>query len=135
MPFEQVAHTADLALKIWADDLKSLFCEAGKALFATITDINKIKKEEKTEIEIKAEGYENLLHDFLEELIFYFDARYKLFCDFEVLELTPNYLKIRCWGESIKGHKIEKCVKAATYHEFEIKKENGKYITTIIFDV
>jgi SHS2 domain-containing protein len=43
MSYELLDHTGDLGIRVWAADLKGLFQEAARALFAIITDLEQFK--------------------------------------------------------------------------------------------
>ncbi|HLE02553.1 MAG TPA: archease, partial [Dehalococcoidia bacterium] len=70
------------------------------------------------------------------ELIYLFDAENILFRRFEFQELHPTRLKARAFGEKVdpSRHPIKLGVKAATYHQLQVKKGDG-YRVQVIFDI
>jgi SHS2 domain-containing protein len=71
MGFEEISHTADWSVRVWAQDLPSLFAESARAmnsLAGTVTGQSPLVKRT-----FKSEGpdIESLLVAFLSELVYY----------------------------------------------------------------
>ncbi len=78
-------HTADLGLRIRAGDLPELFAEAARALFAVIVaDCEQIRPEQPMTFELEADRHDDLLRDWLAELLYTFHAEHLLLGQFEV---------------------------------------------------
>ncbi len=135
--FEILDHTADVGITAYGADAKEVFANAGKALFSLITDPESVREVETREVEVEAPDQERLLVDWLNELIYYFDAENILFRRFEVSELSDTHLKARAYGErvDIKRHELKLGVKAATYHQLKIEKTDGGVRAQVIFDI
>ncbi len=137
MPYEIFDHTADIGIKICAFDLKGIFVEAGKALFDVITDITSVEERLERNVAVTADGGEELLVAWLNELLYLFEVYNLLFCDFIVTELDGKLLVAIAKGESFneKKHVIKTAVKAVTYHQLEIREFNGKWEAKVILDI
>jgi len=135
--FEIIDHTADIGVIVYGTDVKELFSNAALALFSLITDVESIEEKLQHDLKISSEDRDNLLVEWLNELIYLFDAEHILFNKFEIKSLSHNQLKAICYGESFDPlrHKIKTGVKAATYHLLKVDKDNGGYKAQIIFDV
>jgi SHS2 domain-containing protein len=135
--YELIEHTGDLGVKIRSADLKGLFREAAMALFDVISDPDRIKVREKREIVVEGMNNEELLVSWLNELLYLHEVERLLFRDFEVIELGEGKLKGTAAGETFREdvHLIKTTLKAVTYHQLEVKKENGGWSARIIFDV
>jgi len=88
------------------------------------------------DIELTADDAESLLVDWLNELVYYFDAEGILFKRFDISELNNSHLKARGYGEKADSarHELKMGVKAATYHMLKIEKNNG-YRVQVLFDI
>ena len=132
--YKIIDHTADIGIEVEGDSLEEIFFQSYKGLY----EIAGIKKEttgEKGKFEIKADTLEELLIKFLNELIYYIYVKNK-FWEIKKLEIKMNKkLKIIIEGNLGKINKFEREIKAATYHNISIKKENGIFKATIIFDL
>lgn len=148
-------HTSDLRIEVFGRGKEGLFASAGEALTDLLVGIEKVGgesgcKNEVSRYEVVAAGdtLEELLVDWLRELLYIFYSKGKLFSVFEIAELTEKGVRAFCSGEEfdIKRHGIKTEIKAVTYHGLEIKIEgadagvsgkNGErnYTAAIIFDV
>lgn len=134
--FEILDHTADVGIIAYGADLKQAFASAGRGLFSLITRLGDIDETLYRDIELSAADEESLLVDWLNELVYYFDAEGILFRRFDITELDSNHLKARGYGEKAYSsrHEIKRGVKGATYHMLEIEKTDG-YRLQVLFDI
>ena len=65
-------HTGDLGVEVFGDSLQALFRHAGEALVNIITDADTIRTRESKAITVQAEGLEQLMVRWLNELLFLF---------------------------------------------------------------
>ena len=135
--FEILDHTADIGLIVYGDDLKALFENAGEAFFRLVTDLKKVRQKEDRKIELKGESLERLMVDWLNELHYLNDVENLLFKKFEVTMVGEQGLKAKVKGEIFKTgtHVIKTGVKAVTYHQIQVKKENGGWRAQVILDI
>jgi SHS2 domain-containing protein len=134
--FEILDHTADVGIIAYGADLKQAFANAAKGLFSLITRLGDVEEALHRDIELTADDAESLLVDWLNELVYYFDAEGILFKRFDITELNNSHLKARGYGEKADSarHELKMGVKAATYHMLKIEKNNG-YRVQVLFDI
>ncbi len=134
--FEILDHTADVGIIAYGADRKQAFANAAKGLFSLITSLGDVDEALHRDIDLTAADEESLLVDWLNELVYYFDAEGILFKRFEIIELNDTHLKARGYGEKADNtkHELKTGVKAATYHMLKIEKNNG-YRLQVIFDI
>ncbi|MBW2040230.1 MAG: archease [Deltaproteobacteria bacterium] len=137
MGYDLLDHTGDLGIRIWADDLGGLFCEAAWALFDIITDLEQVEVHLERETDVEGVGRDELMVAWLNELLYLHEVEGLLFRDFAVTELDEGRLKGVARGESFQEghHVIKTCIKAVTYHQLEIKEDNGRWQAQVIFDI
>jgi len=135
--FEIIDHTADVGIVAYGADIKQLFSNAALALFSLITEPESIKERMQHRVEIISEDKDSLLVEWLNELIYLFDAEHVLFRRFDIESLSSNQLRATCYGEDFDPlkHKIKTGIKAATYHMLKINRDSDGYKVQIIFDV
>ena len=135
--FEIIDHTADVGIIAYGMDAKELFSNAALALFSLITEPESIEEKLRRDLEIVSEDRDSLLIEWLNELIYLFDAEHILFTRFDIENLSYNQLKATCYGESFDPlrHKIKTGVKAATYHMLKVDKDGSGYKAQVIFDI
>ena len=74
--------------------------------------------------------------EWLNELIYLFDAENIVFKRFDITHITKTQLKARSYGERVDSsrHKLKTGVKAATYHMLKIDESNGCNVQ-VLFDI
>ena len=85
------------------------------------------------------EKIENLLYDFLSEILFLKDSKYMVFKKVKVLikENKKYQLKAILEGDTInpKRQQLENDIKAVTMHMFEVKKEKNMWKAVVVVDI
>jgi SHS2 domain-containing protein len=134
MRYKLLEHTADAMVEAYGETLGERFANAAYAMFDQITDITKIEPFGELKIVLKAENREQLLVDFLQELLFVHDTEDLVFGEFEVTT-DGKALEALVKGEEFdeKKHPKRSVVKGITYHRLEFDDEEGN--VTVLFDV
>lgn len=131
--FTSVPHTADVALKVEGENIPDLMETAARGMFSLITDISLIKVKEEKEVKVEGENYEDLLIRWLNELLYLHSQGY-VFSKFHIERMDRRKLFGKAKGEKLKDeHNLNLEIKAATYHNLEIKGSPPE--VTIIFDI
>ena len=131
--FEQVEHTADLALRIYGRTLRELFSTAAYAMFSQIADLGPVALAVHREVAVEGIDYESLLVNWLNELLYLQETRGEVYTTFEIKQLTRRHLRATVGGARTEN--IHTLIKAATYHELSIIRTRGWYASTIVLDV
>jgi SHS2 domain-containing protein len=153
MGFEEISHTADWSVRVWAQDLPSLFAESARAMNSLSgTRIGNGPRVKRT-FESEAPDTESLLVAFLSELVYCQEQENLAFDRFELQVGEPalplsstsgtivsgaavskgQTLNVEMEGAQIAS--IDKAIKAVTYHNLQIKETELGFETTIVFDV
>lgn len=139
--FKILEHTADIALEVYGKNLKELFANAAEGMFFCMGISKKDWKRlslisQKTKkIKIKSLDKESLLVDFLNELLYLLFTNNKIYSEIKIDKLTDKELEARTREISSREIDLKIEIKAATFHNLEIKKENKNWRTVIIFDI
>jgi SHS2 domain-containing protein len=134
---EVFEHTADLGLRIRADNLEQLFAEAAEALFtAIVEDLASVRPSQQVQIELPADEREYLLFDWLNELLYRYETEHLLFGRFEV-KLDAAGLHGIAWGEPLDRdrHSLSHEVKAITYHALKVEQTADGWLAELIVDI
>jgi len=132
MGFEEISHTADWSVRVWAQDLPSLFAESARAMNSLSGTVTSNGPRVVRTFESEAPDAESLLVAFLSELVYYQEQENLAFDTFE-LEVKRKKLKVEMVGAVIAS--LDKAIKAVTYHNLKIVKTDEGLETTIVFDV
>lgn len=130
--FQILPHKADLQLKVFAPSKEELFLNSMRAMFEA-TETKGGKDEISQEIEISAPNLEQLLIDFLSEIIYLSETNNEVYHDIIFEKFSDSYLKGQLRGNKITKRRV--LIKGVTYHNFQIQQKNGEWQATILFDV
>ncbi|MBU2599671.1 archease [bacterium] len=135
--FEIFEHTADIGIMAYGVDLKEVFINAAYGMFNLITDLNKVNKEIKIDIQVGGSDVIELLVNWLSELLYYHAVEDIFFKEFKIKNLTERSIDAVAYGEGYDEtrHKILREIKIVTYHQLEIEREHKRWKAQIIFDV
>jgi len=130
---------ADAAFEAEAENLEELFEICAQATFEVMADTKTIEHRYKEDVELVGKNLEELLFDWLAELIYLKDVRSMLFSKFDIrIQKKDGYqLTASVWGEPAdqKKHMVRVDVKAVTYHLMEVKKTDNRWIAKVILDI
>jgi len=143
--FETVPHTADLKLRIFGTTLQELFKNALIGMFQSIgphaqgceqKNDRLVCKElpQKRQAEVTSTAQDLLLVDFLSEALYFSDVYNEAYLDVEIQELTDTVVKATLQGVTIERFDVVE-IKAVTYHDLFIKKEDDYYVAEVVFDI
>jgi SHS2 domain-containing protein len=135
--FEVIAHTADIGIMAYGADLKQAFANTARGLFSLITELDTVAVKEHCNVQVTAPDREALLVNWLNELIYLFEAKEMLFNRFDITRLIDTELTATGYGEKIDlaKHTLKIQVKATTYHMLKIEQNEEGWKARVIFDV
>ncbi|MEK7790046.1 MAG: archease [Deltaproteobacteria bacterium] len=152
--YEFIGHTADVRLKIEADTPQELFQAAIEGMANLMKNgfcrrnvipspkANVIPRRSRRisahifeeEISISSSDITSLLIDFMAEVLSRSQIEHLIFDRVEFRDFTETSLKAKIFGEKVD--QWDKDIKAVTYHEVDIKRDNkGNYWTIVVFDI
>jgi SHS2 domain-containing protein len=135
--FEIIEHTADVGIRAWGDSIEEAFENAALGMFSIIADVSKVDLIGEAEVRVNNESLDELLVDWLSELLYLFDAERIFLGKFEVKidKKDRYYLKGRVYGEKYdpKKHGMGVEIKAVTYHM--LKVDTDKNEVEVLFDI
>jgi len=135
--FREIEHTADIGIEVEADTAHELFRRAGLALLSLMVGLEGVESREEREEMVQAEGWEDLLHDWLSRLLHHFLQEGFIAAKITIDELDATHIRARLGGEKLdyERHNFETEIKAVTYHQLSVTCENGRWLARVIFDV
>ena len=100
--FEEIEHTADVAIRVWGRDLAELFVNSAYGLACQLGGPSETGRAVEHSIELTAYDAETLLVTWLGELLYLSERDDCVFAEFDVLELAPTRLRATAWGGPIR---------------------------------
>ena len=133
--------TADIAFEATGRDLPELFIAAADATMNVMIDnLDAIKPRQTRQIKLSNDNIEMLLFDFLQELIYFKDAKRLLLRAREVrIEHKDEayVLKATMTGEQLDAtrHQQRADVKAVTLHGFSVEQRDDGWKARVLLDI
>jgi SHS2 domain-containing protein len=131
--YEEIEHTADIAIRVRGRDLGELFANAAYGMACQLADPGAVTWGNEQRIELEAYDAETLLVSWLEELLYLGERDECVFVDFEMQQVTPTQLRAVVRGGPVEEHGAH--IKAVTFNELEIVRGGEGYETSVVFDV
>jgi SHS2 domain-containing protein len=135
--YEIFEHTADLGLRVKAPDLETLFADAGRGLTSMITaNLEAIRPVREVSLRVADTRLDDLLFDWLSEILYLFESEHLLLSDFTV-QLGDEGLQATARGEPLDDdrHQLEHEVKAITYHGLKVEQTPDGWLAEVIVDI
>ncbi len=132
MGFEEISHTADWSVRVWAQDLPSLFAESARAMNALAGTVTGPGPRVKRTFKSEGPDVESLLVAFLSELVYYQEQQNLAFDTFDT-QLSDKQISTNMEGTLITS--IDKAIKAVTYHNLKVEETARGVEVVIVFDV
>ena len=135
---------ADVAFEARGTSLEELFCSAWQAtLQVMIENPSALAGVESRAIALEEQSLDLLLYNFLQELIYYKDAEGLLLriddcrIQFREQEAGTARLQARVSGQTIdsEAHRLGTDVKAVTFYNFSLHRDNLGWLATVVLDV
>jgi len=133
-------HMADVEFEAFGESLEEVFEQAVLALQATLFT-GKVQENIKKRVIAEGKDREQLLANFLNELLFLFDAEQFLVANVERIKIVEKdkrfQLTAEIQGDLSERYEIKTYVKAATYHGMKIAFDKKKNIwnARVVLDV
>lgn len=131
---------ADIAFQATGNTLEEVFRQSALATFEVQCDPNTIKKVQRIPINLQSFDKDQLLIDFLSQILYHKDADQLMFCDVK-LSITEKDKNFTLTGEFIgdfidhDSQELRNDVKAVTYHEFYLEKLEEGFKAQVVLDI
>ena len=134
--YEFFEHTADIGLKAYGNTKEELFENSALGMFSLLADLKNVKMKIEKKILLKNSTIEELLIDWLRELLYIFATERIIFAKFSAKFISNSELIGYAIGDKYENldKRLKKEIKAVTYHELKVRK-NDNWTCEVIFDV
>jgi SHS2 domain-containing protein len=138
MDFKYLEHTADAEFVAYGKSRDEAFVNAARAMFGLVVDFSRVRPVEAREVTLTAGSLEDLLFDWLSELLYLSEVERLVFSKFEVKITKNNEYKLnaKACGEQVSPrHEVFLHIKAVTYHDLRVEKRNNVYEAQVLLDI
>ncbi len=136
--YKELDHTADSGIELTAPTLHAAFESAAAAMFDLICPLDSVQAVETfpVDVEARAGDREALLVRWLAELLYIYESRRVLLCEFSVVEMDDGRLRALASGETFdpERHGVAVELKAPTYHDLVLRRQGDHWVVRVIFD-
>lgn len=137
--FDIFEHTADIGLEIFGLELADVFEYAGRGMYTIIFHGSppKIKPKGEYKIKLQARDLEQLMVDWLDELLYIFSTEHIVISDYEIsIDPKKFSLEAKIDGALVKDDGLMgiREIKAVTYHMLSVKKTT-QWEAKVLFDI
>ncbi|MFA6448720.1 MAG: archease [bacterium] len=133
--FEIVDHRADIGIHVAGETLAELFADAARGMFFVISEQPPEGWPESHIIELEAPETEQLLVDWLSELLYLLEVKKFFAISPEIELIEPTRIKATVGGMRTRGMSLSAEIKAVTHHMLSVDRTLNGYETTIYFDL
>lgn len=136
-PYRVFDHTADLGIEIFGKTAKRLYIRAAFAVFDLMADLHAVQPKETRRISVKGADREDLLINYLREVLYLFHGEKLVLNHFTIEEIDDRHLTGDAGGEFFDParHVLKREIKAVTYHGVEVRDTGRGWRGRVIFDV
>ncbi|MCQ1534671.1 archease [Methanosarcina sp. KYL-1] len=139
--YEYLEHTADAKFRAYGKTVEEAFENAALAMFNVMIDTGKVSGNTEREVSLESPDLEDLLVDWLSELLYLFEVDEIVFREFRVEEILEKdgeyFLKARAFGEKFEygTHPFETDIKAVTYNQLELEETPEGWAAQVVVDI
>jgi riboflavin kinase/FMN adenylyltransferase len=131
--WEELRHTADLAIRVHANSQRQLFARAAAAMFG-IQGVDPARPPALARaVSVTAEDAPALLVSWLNRLLLAQDVGGELYSRFKIYEISDRGLRAVAYG--CPAFPQHTAIKAATYHDLAVARTGRHWTATVTFDV
>jgi SHS2 domain-containing protein len=131
------ARQSELAVRIVGTSQANLFVNAAVALFDVLTESDKIDAKERMQLEVEGSDRDDLLVNWLRELLYLYQGSAYLLSEFNIREVKDTVVKAEVGGEKLDPdrHEVKQEITAVAYHKGHMQKTGDQWIAQVIFEV
>jgi riboflavin kinase / FMN adenylyltransferase len=131
--WEELPHTADWSIRVYAESQRQLFARAAAAMY----ELQDADMDRPTVLarafSVRAANASELLVSFLNHLLLDQELTGEMYTRFEIDEISDRGLKGVAYG--YRGTPTHTAIKAVTYYDLDVRYNAGGWQATVTFDV
>jgi len=130
-------HQSELAVRVTGNSQAELFANSAYALFDVMTDnIDTIEIKEKMPLEVEGADRDDLMINWMRELLYLYQGSGYLLKQFEIREVKDTVVKAEVCGEKIDPdrHEIKQEIAAVAYQHGRMEKTGNQWIAQLVFE-
>jgi SHS2 domain-containing protein len=137
-----IDHTADIGLDIVAPNPEAAFIAAAEGMFEIMvnwrtTPALRVSATRSQPVEARADGWQDLLVTWLEELLFLFETERLVPKTIDLADISSNHVRAIVHNDVLDAsmHNGTRQIKAVTYHQLRAEATPRGFEIRVIFDI
>jgi SHS2 domain-containing protein len=130
--YEEVEHTADRAVRVWAPDMPALLRQAALGMYALMGIVPQDRFDSVRELVIPMTDDESLMVGFLSELLIWLETERMVASSIDAM-IEDGKMVYRLAG--YRHARARVAVKAVTYYDLRVVRNEEGLQATVVFDV
>ncbi len=130
--YEEVEHTADRAVRVWAPDMPALLRQAALGMYTLMGIVPQDRFETVMELVIPMTDDESVMVGFLSELLIWLESERMVASSIDVV-IKDGKMVVRL--AAYRHTRARVAVKAVTYHDLRVERNENGLQATVVFDV
>jgi len=130
-------HQSELAVRITGNSQAELFVNSGLALFDVMAEAERIEVKERLPLEIEGADRDELIVNWLRELLYLYQSGGYLLKEFKIIEVKDSLVKAEVCGEKIDPdrHEIKQEIATVAEHKSRMQKTGNQWVAQVIFEL
>jgi SHS2 domain-containing protein len=135
--FELLEHPADIGFRARGGSPAQLFEACAEALVSVAIEVDAVEPRHAYPLAAEGDDTASLLINWLNEVLFLWDARRLALRRFGVLELAPGRVSGEALGEpwDPARHRAKLVVKGVTYHQLRVGEDEQGWYAEVFVDI
>ena len=135
--FTFLDHTADLGILVRGTDLRDLFEVAARSMMYIMVKENPIQTTDTVSVSVTGQDLADLMVRWLSEILYMLEGEHVVVRNVRIAKIVPSHLNaiLETVPFDPDMHEILCEIKAVTYHQIEVVKNNEHWEAKIIFDL
>ncbi|MBU0662582.1 MAG: archease [Candidatus Diapherotrites archaeon] len=141
--YKYLEHTADALFEAYGRTEREMISNAALAMANVMYDVSKVQAKASEKVEVKGDDLEELLHNFLEEILFRISAGERLYSFFGVNSIVKSpktrefVMQAELRGEPVDAekHVLKTEIKAVTWNQFRVEEKEGQWVARVLVDI
>lgn len=135
--YRLIDHTADIGIRVEGRDPRTLFVNAGRALFDLLTAPSTLAGAQRGRLQVTGDDWPDLMANWLRELLYLWTGEEKLVKRITIEHIDEHALTATVAYDRFRPgrHVIKTEIKAVTYHQLQVQRSSSGWAAQVIFDI
>jgi SHS2 domain-containing protein len=128
---------SEIAVRVVGGSQADLFANSGFVLFDVMVDIQTVEARERLPLEVEGTDRDDLLVNWLRELLYLYQGSGYLLKNFEIREVKDTVVRAEVHGEKIDPdrHEIKQEIASVASHKSRMVKTGDQWTAHLIFQI